>query len=203
MKILGRILVCIITLAIFIQPSVAQVLNNTEQVDTAVVVNEITHSPKKATIYSAILPGLGQAYNKKYWKIPIVYLGFGALAYFIDWNNDSYQLYKSGYLDLTDDDETTTSYMKIEGIDRFDLTNSTELAQVKDALIKSQDYYRRNRDFLIISTAAFYALNIIDASVDAHFYNLDLTDDLTFNWQPSIHTFNNENIYCLTCTFTF
>ena len=74
---------------------------------------EVVHSPRKATIYSAVLPGLGQAYNKKYWKIPIIYAGFGTIGYFIGWNNGFYKTYKLAYSDLTDDDLNTDSYLDL------------------------------------------------------------------------------------------
>jgi len=165
------------------------------------------HSPKKATLYSTFLPGLGQAYNKKYWKIPIIYAGFGAIVYFIGWNNDYYILYKSAYTELTSsgfDKETYVShYPKIKNLQYFDLSDNSSISNLKTGLLNSKDYYRRNRDLLIISTAAFYALNIIDASVDAHLYNFDISDDLTFNWQPSVGLFENQRIYCLNCTLNF
>lgn len=166
---------------------------------------EEVHSPKKATIYSAILPGLGQAYNKKYWKIPIIYIGFGTIAYFIDWHNSNYQLFKVGYDHLTDDDPETEDYLKIEAIRRsnYDLDNPNDFSNLKTAMEKQQDYYRRNRDLLIISFAAFYGLNIIDASVDAHLFDFDISDDLTMNWQPSTLNIDNNFVYCINFSFNF
>jgi len=166
---------------------------------------EEVHSPKKATIYSAILPGLGQAYNKKYWKIPLIYIGFGTIGYFIDWNNDNYKLFKTGYKHLTDDDPDTQDYMKIEAVRRnnYDLNNSNQFENLKTALLKQQDYYRRNRDLLVISLVGFYGINILDASVDAHLMDFDISDDLTLNWQPSMLNLNNSNIYCVHLRFNF
>ncbi len=164
---------------------------------------EEIHSPRKATMYSAILPGLGQAYNKKYWKIPVIYAGFGAIGYFIFWNNDNYQFNKKAYHDLTDNDDATNSFMEIEQVQYYDLDNPTSRANFKDGLLKRQDYYRRNRDLLIISIIGFYGLNVIDASVDAHLFNFDISDDLTFNWQPSMQHFNKSNVYSINCSFNF
>jgi hypothetical protein len=166
---------------------------------------EKVHSPRKATIYSAILPGLGQAYNKKYWKIPIIYIGFGAIGYFIDWNNENYQLFRTGYRHLTDDDPETQDYLKIEAVRRnnYDLNNPTQFNNLKTALSKQQDYYRRNRDLLFISIVGFYGLNIIDASVDAHLFDFDIGDDLTMNWQPSMLNIDNNFIYCVNFRFNF
>lgn len=164
---------------------------------------EEVHSPRKATIYSAILPGLGQAYNRKYWKIPLIYIGFGAIGYFIDWNNDNYQFNKKAYTHLTDDDPNTNAFMEVEAVKYYDLENPTHFQNFRDGLVKRQDYYRRNRDLLIISFVGFYGLNIIDASVDAHLFNFDISDDLTLNWEPSMLNFNNNLVYSFNCTINF
>lgn len=164
---------------------------------------EEVHSPKKASMYSAILPGLGQAYNKKYWKIPVIYAGFAALGYFIYWNNDNYQIMKRAYSDFTDDDPETNSYLDLDGAQYYDLGTEPDDTNFKDALTKQQSYYRRNRDLLIISTVGFYGLQIIDASVDAHFFDFDISEDLTLNWQPTMQYFNQQTVYGINCTFTF
>jgi len=164
---------------------------------------ENVHSPKKATIYSAILPGLGQAYNKKYWKIPLVYIGFGTIGYFIGWNNNNYQISKHAYKDLTDNNPDTKFYETLDAYKYYDLSNATSKANFIDGLDKRQQYYRRNRDMLVITMAGFYGLQIIDASVDAHLFNFDMSDDLSLNWQPSMLNFNNERIYCINFTFNF
>ncbi len=164
---------------------------------------EEIHSPKKAAIYSAILPGLGQAYNKKYWKIPLIYAGFGTIGYFIGWNNGNYQTLKLAYSDLTDGDDSTNSYLDLEAAKYYNLDNESERAQFKTALNKQQNYYRRNRDLLIISMAGFYGLNIIDASVDANLFDFDISEDLTFNWQPAMMSVDDQLIYGFNCTFKF
>ena len=161
------------------------------------------HSPKKAAMYSAIIPGWGQAYNKKYWKIPIVYAGFGTIGYFIGWNNRYYNTYKDAYSDLTDDDPNTDSYNDIEASQYYDLTNPTDCENFRSGLNKQQEYYRRNRDLLIISIIGFYGLNIIDASVDAHFFEFDISEDLTMNWQPTVQPYRKELVYGLNFTFNF
>jgi hypothetical protein len=166
-------------------------------------VPEEVHSPKKATIYSAILPGLGQAYNKKYWKIPVIYMGFGTIGYYIGWNNDKYQFNKTAYRHLVDQDPETNLYEKIEAIKYYDLNNPTHFENFKDGLIKRQDYYRRNRDLLIISIIGFYGLNIIDASVDAHLFDFDISDDLTMKWSPKMVNLNNDYFYCVNFIFNF
>ncbi len=161
------------------------------------------HSPAKATLYSALLPGLGQAYNKKYWKIPIIYVGFGTIGYFINWNNSGYKTYKQAYSDLTDGDDNTNSYLDIDASKYYDLDNPTDYNNFKTGLSKQQQYYRRNRDLLIICMVGFYGLNIIDASVDAHLFNFDISDDLSFNWQPSMNLNEKQMVYGFNCTFNF
>ena len=164
---------------------------------------EIIHSPKKASIYSAILPGLGQAYNKKYWKIPIIYAGIGTIGYFIAWNNNIYKTYKLAYNDLTDKDPDTNSFLELDNAERWNLDDPTEYANFKSALSKYTDYTHRNRDLLIISMLGFYGLNIIDASVDAHFFDFDISEDLTMNWQPAVRTFEKQLVYGANFTFKF
>lgn len=163
---------------------------------------EIIHSPKRATIYSAILPGLGQAYNKKYWKIPIIYAGFGTIGYFIGWNNNYYKTYKLAYSDLTDDDPDTDSYLDILP-PGYNLDDPTTKNNFKTSLTKGQNYYRRNRDLLVISMIGFYGLNIIDASVDAHLFDFDISEDLTMNWQPTVNSYKKQLVYGANFTFNF
>jgi hypothetical protein len=164
---------------------------------------EKIHSPKKAAIFSAVLPGLGQAYNKKYWKIPIVYAGFGAIGYFIGWNNNNYQTLKLAYSDFTDGDDSTNSYLDLEGSKYYDLESPSGQNEFKTALNKQQEYYRRNRDLLIISIVGFYGLNIIDASVDAHLFDFDISEDLTFDWQPALRNVDEQLVYGFNCRFSF
>ncbi len=142
------------------------------------------HSPKKATIYSAVFPGLGQIYNRKYWKVPLVYIGFASLIYAIDWNNDYYTRYRQAYIDISDSDPTSNSFKDLDIEGHWDFDDPSQVEQFKTRLEKAKESSRRYRDLCIIGTAAFYALNIIDASVDAHLFNFDISDDLTVNWMP-------------------
>ncbi len=164
---------------------------------------ETVHSPKKATIYSAILPGWGQAYNKKYWKIPLIYVGFGTIGYFVRWNDQNFDTYKLAYSDLTDDDPATDSYLDLEATQYYDLDNPTDYENYKSGLSKQAEYYHRNRDLLFICFFGFYGLNIIDASVDAHLFDFDISEDLTLNWQPAVHTFEKQLVFGANFTFNF
>lgn len=130
----------------------------------------IKHSPKKATLLSAAFPGLGQLYNKKYWKMPVIYVGFAALTYAVTFNNSRYKTYRNAYIKRNDGDPAT--------IDPFvDIYSSQDLATLKNA-------YHRYRDLSVIGMAALYFLNIIDANVDAQLFTFDVSDDLSFNLSP-------------------
>lgn len=133
------------------------------------------HNPKKATIYSAVLPGLGQAYNKKYWKIPIVYVGIGTIYYIADMNGDYYRDYRAAF-----DYKTGTITEADE-----DIINISQRYS-KESLISIRDYYRRNMELSWIIMALWYGLNVIDACVDAHFFEYDIGDDLTLKMEPMI-----------------
>lgn len=135
------------------------------------------HNPKKATIYSAVLPGLGQAYNKKYWKIPIVYAGIGTIYYIADMNGDSYRDYRDAF-DYKAGLKTNVDKETIELANRYSSEN----------LISIRDYYRRNMELSWIIMAIWYGVNIIDACVDAHFFEYDIGDDLTLKVEPMIQT---------------
>lgn len=137
---------------------------------------------------SAILPGLGQAYNKKYWKIPVIYGGAAVLTYFVVENNSQYHTYKNAYINRTDGDSST--------IDEFPTFSD-------DDLTVRIDYYRRNRDLSYILLGVLYTLNIIDAYVDAHLKEFDVSDNLSLRTSPWINpSYNGKQVAGLTFTFT-
>lgn len=162
---------------------------------------EKVHSPRKATIYSAVLPGLGQIYNRKYWKVPIVYGGFATLGYFINFNNEEYVKFRQAYSDILDTDPNTNSFIELVTDPRS--LEPDNIGQLTERLRKAKDYWRRNRDLLVIGTAVFYAVNIIDASVDAHFFNFDISDDLTINWAPAPVMHMDNKMMGFQCRITF
>ncbi len=138
------------------------------------LVREKSHSPHKASLYSAILPGLGQAYNHKYWKIPIIYAGLGTMYYFISSNNKEYQMFKDAY-----------GHKLIYG-DTAQAVNDYEAKYSLDGLKNGKNYFRRNRDLSIILTSVVYLLNIVDAAVDAHLYYWEVNDNLSLELQPGL-----------------
>jgi hypothetical protein len=128
------------------------------------------HSPRLAVFYSAVCPGLGQVYNKKYWKLPIIYGAGGAFAYFAGYNQIQYKKFRDAYVNGSPD---TPSY--IDGV-YYDY----------EILPTGRDYYRRYRDLCVLGLGAIYFLNIVDAMIDAHFFNYDVSDDLTMRLEPVI-----------------
>jgi hypothetical protein len=127
--------------------------------------------PKKAAIMSACLPGLGQIYNHKWWKVPIIYAGFGGLTYGFIWNQGYVADYRNALRLRYDDDSTT--------IDQFPRYSDNDLVTLKN-------YYQRYRDLCVIGAAALYTLQIIDAAVDAHLATFDVSDDLSMNISPGM-----------------
>jgi hypothetical protein len=130
------------------------------------------HHPGRATLYSALLPGLGQAYNKKYWKIPLLYAGFAAMGYFIKTNNDRYMVFQKAIPAFANDPNLRTYTIENR---EFTLDN----------ILIIKDGYRRNRDLSIIFTSIIYILNILDANVDAHLFYFNVNDNLSLRLQPA------------------
>nr|WP_157594992.1 DUF5683 domain-containing protein [Psychroflexus tropicus] len=144
-------------------------------------------APARSAFYSAVLPGLGQAYNGSYWKIPLVYAGIGTSLYLVFQNDSEYNRYRDAYkrrlAGFTDDE--------FQGV----LQN--------DALINAQKQFRQNKEFAILATVAFYLLNIVDANVDAHLRQFDVSKDLSLkpNFEPNYLSGNID--YGLTLNFKF
>ena len=126
---------------------------------------------------SAILPGLGQAYNKKYWKMPLVYAALGGTIYGVVFNNSKYNTYKDAYILRVDGDAST--------VDDFDPTTGNAEVYTEGQLLTLQDFYRNNRDLSVILTAGAYFINILDAYVDAHLFYFDVSDDLSAHFSPT------------------
>jgi hypothetical protein len=147
-------------------------------------------APAKAAFYSAILPGLGQAYNKKYWKIPIVYAGIGISIYFYVQNNKDYNkfrdIYKRRLAGFTDDEYWGNGATPIISSDR---------------LVDAQKTAKRNKDTSIAVAVAFYLLNIIDANVDAHLRQFNVNDDLSFEPVFNINPIDAKANYSLSLKY--
>ena len=142
--------------------------------------NEVS-SIKKATTLSTICPGAGQIYNKSYWRVPIVIGGLASTIYTIDWNNRGYQRFKTAYNLRVDYENNPDKYPGGSADEFRGAYSSTFLKNLKDS-------YRRNRDMCILLTAGVYILQIVDAHVDAHLKDFDISDDLAVNVEPYFGT---------------
>ncbi len=137
--------------------------------------SHLPKNPRKATFLSAVLPGAGQVYNGKSWKVPIIYAGLITDIYFIGFNNSRYQVFKKALIASDNGDPSD-----------FPSLN-------RDALVRNIDYWQGNRDLTYVLLAAIYALNIIDANVDAHLSGFDISDDLALGIEPKIESFSASN----------
>ena len=163
-------------------------------------VREVHRSPKKASIYAALFPGLGQVYNHKYWKLPIVYGGYAGLIYVLGWNNNNYKDYFQGYRIIAQ--YSSAASLKTEERKFLDnliknpsvsLDNDATFKYIATQLKSGKDYYRRNRDLTIIGIAALHVLSIIDASVDANLFDFDISDDLSMRVEPMPINLGSQN----------
>lgn len=155
----------------------------TETSDLSNIQHQVNHkhSPKKATLFSMAIPGLGQAYNKKYWKIPIIYAGFAGVGYMIHDNTKEYNLFREAYIyELNKTEDPLTGPQKPENnpyVDRY-----TD----KESLRQGRNYYRRQMEYYYILGAFWYIINVLDATVDAHFFDYNITNDLSLHLEPAI-----------------
>ncbi len=145
-------------------------------------------APARAAFYSAILPGLGQAYTKKYWKIPIVYGALGAGIYYYTWNNGQFtearDLFKNRLAGIPDGESRLRN-----------LTN--------EQLIDRQRRFRRDQELSLLITVGLYVLNIVDANVTAHLQQFNVAKDLSFRPQLNINEFNAQPNYGMSLNYSF
>lgn len=219
-KTLRTTLILILTLALTVGNCMAQsnalrgtdasadssyVLEGDMRVVRSVGIAEMTHSPHIATMYAAICPGLGQIYNKKYWKLPIVYGGIAALCYSIHFNSKYYDKYRRAYRDFIIRDPNNKSYADVIKNSNITLeeVETVHAEWFTRALRNKKDYYRRYRDMSYFGLVGVYLLQIIDANVDAHFFNFDVDDNLSIRWQPTIDPKNDGSTMGASVTLTF
>lgn len=147
-------------------------------------------APSRAAFYSAVVPGLGQVYNKKYWKIPLVYGGMAAGVYFYLRNDDDYNRFRNAYK------------RRLAGFndDEFFGEGATPVIS-NDRLIDAQRSAQRNKDLSIVVTLAFYLINIIDANVDAHLRQYEVNEDISLTPQFKLNEFDNTANYGLALKF--
>lgn len=163
---------------------------------------------KKAMLYSALLPGMGQIYNKKYWKLPLVYGSFLGCAYAISWNGNEYRGYKQAYEDWTTKNprESWRSYLpynrRQEDPDSWDESYQSAFER---SLKNKKDFYRRYRDLSYIVSIGVYGLWILDAYVDAQLFNFDISPDISMKVEPAVFekTRINTTSIGLQCNINF
>lgn len=157
--------------------------------DTALIRDTLVeHSPGKATLLSAVVPGLGQAYNKKYWKIPLVYAAIGTSLYFALDQRKKFEDFKSAYAKRVDDDPLTVDT-------KYKLYSNNDL-------LNAIDFHRKNRDLLFVLTGVAYALQIVDAAVDAHLYYFDVSDNLSASIRPNVQYNMPQQLMVPSLTFS-
>ena len=156
--------------------------------------SEKFQSPHRASMYASIIPGLGQFYNKKYWKIPILFGGIGGVAYAISFNSERYNYYRGAYRDFIIRDPANKSYLEI--IQGTPITEERIYGDAqqwfRDYLNNSKNRFKRYRDISYAGMVFVYMISIIDASIDAHFYYFDMSDDLSFMIEPAYFHLNGD-----------
>jgi TM2 domain-containing membrane protein YozV len=163
----------ILLASLFASTSFAQEKEKKEEKKTKADTSLVAHRANRAALFSAILPGAGQFYNKKYWKLPILYGGITVLALSATFNDKYYQKFKTAYQYRVDTLAST--------VDEY-----VTIYPDADALLLRRDYYRRTRDLMYIIGGVVYVLNIIDAYVDAHLANFDISDNLSMRAGPTL-----------------
>ena len=152
--------------------------------------NKWRPKPKKALWLAIALPGAGQIYNRKYWKLPIFYGGIGGCIYAMTWNNQMYRDYQNAYMDISDDDPSTQSYNSFLHLGTT-ITDENK-SYYQNLFRKRKDRFRRWRDLSIFATVAVYALSVIDAYVDASLSDFDISDDLSLHIAPVVMNGNSS-----------
>jgi len=172
---------------------------NSKAQDTLAIADPVKYKfsaePLKATMMAVVFPGLGQIYNRKFWKIPVVYAGFGGLIYSASWNSMEYNKFMRAYQDFTDDISGTDSYLKLipDEPSTYDpvLNPKTYVAanekHWKESIMRQIDHFRKYRDLSYIGIATWYMISILDANVDASLFNYDVSDNLDIAVFPSTY----------------
>jgi hypothetical protein len=164
--------------------------------------------PFRATMLAIALPGFGQIYNRKYWKVPFVYAGFGGVLYAIRFNSREYNTWMKGYQDFTDNIPATNSFLKLfrSNVDpaTYDpVKEPSNYAWYKENMLREVDYYKKYRDLSYIGIAAWYLYTILDANVDASLYNFDISKDLNMTLEPVMLPLSGQAGVGLSLKLTF
>lgn len=181
---------------------------DTVQISQLLAPKQWTPDPKKAMWYAIAIPGGGQIYNRKYWKLPIIYGGFVGCFYALTWNGSMYRDYSQAYLDIMDSDPKTASYKDFVP-KSYDIDSNIEY--FKNVFKRRRDMYRRYRDLSIFCIIGVYLISIVDAYIDAEMSTFDISRDLSFKIRPTIINDNKlnspmnyrNNSYGLQCSLNF
>lgn len=169
-----------------------------EPAPTVVLDSTQKHSPRRAALLSTILPGAGQIYNRSYWKVPVIYAGFGVLIYLNRSYNTLYDKYSGAYnhyrQPYLDNGITTVPETGLITIDGAQYSPSSVMA--------ARDQVRKYRDLAFMGACILYLMNIVDASVDAYFYDYDMSDNLALHIEPQPLVIGNQSGMMVTCRFT-
>lgn len=160
-------------------------------------------NPTRALWLALMIPGAGQIYNRKYWKLPIFYGGFLGCVYALSWNGQMYSDYSQAYLDIMDDDPNTKSFMDMLPIN-YDITGKEE--QFKTIFKNKKNFYRRYRDMSVFAMIGVYLLSVVDAYVDAELSTFDISKDLSMKLEPTIinnSKYLNQTSVGLQCRINF
>ena len=161
-------------------------------------------NPTKATWLAIVIPGGGQIYNRKYWKLPIFYGGFVGCTYALNWNNRMYKDYASAYKDAVNDNWSSTNITDLLPASYLRRTSHT---QVTEVLRKRKDMYRKYRDLSIFAFVGVYLLSVVDAYIDAELSNFDISPDLSMRVEPTLLNgatgFKSKQSVGVQCSFTF
>lgn len=175
-RVLIALSICLSTALIFAQESernIELVSDSTfiQTSDDILLFEEVSDlDPQRSALLSAIVPGMGQVYNKQYWKVPIIYVGLATFGHFINYNNNLYHAFRNAA--ISDSNGLGNPFV--------------DVSSSQTTLIRNRDSFRRNRDFLMILGSVFYLLNIVDAHVSAHLDEFNVNDDLTISIEPSM-----------------
>ncbi|MBR2369925.1 MAG: hypothetical protein IKA83_07205 [Paludibacteraceae bacterium] len=191
--------------SIYITETSDTIIVQSEPQTSQVAIADFQPDAQKAVWLAAVVPGLGQIYNRQYWKVPIIYGGTLGLVYGITWNDRMYVDYRKGYVDLMDKDPNTNYFEHLlpSGV-VLDNSNSSYYTKI----IKTKlDNYRRYRDLCIIGTAVLYLMSIIDAYVDAQMFDYDISPDLSLEVAPTLiapsSSYEQDTSVGLSCKLKF
>lgn len=192
-------------LLIFGNSAKAQIVEGVAKYDTTLY---LRHSPAKASLYSAALPGLGQIYNKKYWKIPIIYAGLGGLIYGFVYQNNQFEWYKEAYIIRYYNDPNQIEAFVSKNYSRFGGKTITDKIATYNNFTSAfyqggMDKHRRYRDMIVMGIGILYVLNIIDATVDAYLMDYDISKDLSIHLRPNVYNSANSLNFALSCSIDF